>query len=220
MFQPTYSQEIMNASLPKTFKMPNLVIYDEKGDPNEHLDVFRFWMDFEQVSSLARCRTFPLTLAGPVQAWHIRLESCSISSFEQLATLFVTHLNGDKPIKKPATHLISVRQRENESLEAYTKRYNHEVMLVEDFIDHAAIQAILNGLHLEPSSEISPKTLPAPYQESSRTPKNTLLWKGWYSLTRSDLYHFLRWMTPEVRTRRRKPPIPKTQRVSSSHPRE
>ena len=62
LFQPPYSEEIMSAPLPKTFKMPNLVIYDGKGDPNEHLDVFRSWMDFEQVSSLARCRAFPLTL--------------------------------------------------------------------------------------------------------------------------------------------------------------
>ena len=136
----------MSSPLPKTFKMPNLVIYDGKGDPSEHLDVFRSWMDFEQVSSLARCRAFPLTLVGPAQAWHSRLEPCSIASFEQLATLFVTHFNGAKPVKKPATHLMSVRQGEDESLEAYTKRFNHEAMLVEDFTDQAAIQAILNGL--------------------------------------------------------------------------
>ena len=82
LFQPPYSEEIMSAPLLKTFKMPNLVIYDGKGDPNEHLNVFRSWMDFEQVSSLARCRAFPLTLAGPAQAWHSKLEPRSIFSFE------------------------------------------------------------------------------------------------------------------------------------------
>ena len=40
-FQPSYSNEIMIAPLPKTFKMPNLVIYDGRGHLNEHLDIFR-----------------------------------------------------------------------------------------------------------------------------------------------------------------------------------
>ena len=60
--------------------------------------------------------------------------------------MFVTHFNGVKPVKKPAIHLMSMRQGENESLEAYTNRFNNEAMLVEDFTDQAAIQAILNGL--------------------------------------------------------------------------
>ena len=60
----------MNTPLPKTFKMPNLMIYDGKGDPNKHLDVFRSWMNFEQVFSCAQCRAFPLTLVSASQAWH------------------------------------------------------------------------------------------------------------------------------------------------------
>ena len=125
----------MVAPLPKTFKMPNLVIYDGKGDPNNHIDIFKSWMDFEQVSELARCRAFPLTLAGPAQAWHSRIPPKSIFSFEQLAFQFVTHFNGAKPMKKPATHLMSIKQEDNESLEEYTRRFNQETMQVKDFID-------------------------------------------------------------------------------------
>ena len=145
-FESPYSKEILVAPLPKTFKMPNLVIYDGKGDPNNHIDIFKSWMDFEQVSELARCRAFPLTLAGPAQAWHSRIPPKSIFSFEQLAFQFVTHFNGAKPMKKPATHLMSVRQGDNEPLEDYTRRFNQEAMQVEDFTDQAAIQAILAGL--------------------------------------------------------------------------
>ena len=49
-------------------------------------------------------------------------------------------------MKKPATHLMSVRQGDNEPLEDYTIRFNQEAMQVEDFTDQAAIQAILTGL--------------------------------------------------------------------------
>ncbi|KAF3441101.1 hypothetical protein FNV43_RR15011 [Rhamnella rubrinervis] len=59
--------------LPKTFKMPNLVIYDGSNDPNDHVNIFKSWMDFEHVSKLERCRAFPLTLAGPIKGWHSRL---------------------------------------------------------------------------------------------------------------------------------------------------
>ena len=64
-FESPYSEKIMVVSLPKTFKMPNLVIYDGKGNPNNHIDIFKSWMNFEQISKLARCKAFPLTLAGP-----------------------------------------------------------------------------------------------------------------------------------------------------------
>lgn len=60
--------------------------------------------------------------------------------------MFMMHFKGAKLVKKPATYLMSMRQGKNESLEAYTRRFNNEAMLVEDFTDLAAIQTILNGL--------------------------------------------------------------------------
>lgn len=53
--------------------------------------------------------------------------------------MFGTHFNGAKPVKKPATHLMFLRLGENESLEAYARRFNNEAMLVEDFMDQTAI---------------------------------------------------------------------------------
>ena len=171
-FESPYSEEIMHAPLPKTFKMPNLVVYDGKGDPNNHIDIFKSWMDFEQVSELARCRAFPLTLAGPAQEWHSRIPPKSVFSFEQLAFQFITHFNGAKPMKKPATHLMSVRQGDNETLEDYTRRFNQEAMQVEDFTDQAAIQAMLAGL--KPGAfrwdiaKNTPKTLSGVIEEAQK----------------------------------------------------
>lgn len=48
-----FSNEIMAAPFPQNFKMPNLVVYDGKGDPKAHVDVFNTWMDFEGVSEIA-----------------------------------------------------------------------------------------------------------------------------------------------------------------------
>lgn len=49
--------------------------------------------------------------------------------------LFITHFNRAKLVKKPVTDLMSMRQGEYKSLEAYTKRFNSEAMLVKDFTD-------------------------------------------------------------------------------------
>lgn len=46
-FTPKFSDEIMDAALPQTFRMPNLVIYDGKGDSFVHVNVFKSWIDFE-----------------------------------------------------------------------------------------------------------------------------------------------------------------------------
>ena len=129
-------------------------------------------MDFDQVFELARCRAFSVTLAGPAQAWHSRLPPKSVFSFEQLAFQFVTQFNGAKPVKKPATHLMSVRQGDNETLEDYTRRFNQEAMQVEDFTDQAAIQAMLAGL--KPGAfrwdiaKNTPKTLSGVIEEAQK----------------------------------------------------
>ena len=134
-----FSDEIMAAPFPSDFKMPNIATYDGRGDPINHVDGFKTWMNFVGVSELARCRAFPLTLSGPAQAWHHRLEPRSITSFTQLASLFEKQFLGAKPLKKPSGHLMSVKQGENEPLDEYAKRFNDEAMQVEDYIDQAAV---------------------------------------------------------------------------------
>ena len=57
-------EEILFTTFPTTFTMPNIFLYDGKGDPKEHITLFRAWMDFENVTPLAMCKVFPLTLSG------------------------------------------------------------------------------------------------------------------------------------------------------------
>lgn len=42
-----FSDEIMVTPFSQNFKIPSLVVYDEKGDPRAHADVFNKLMDFE-----------------------------------------------------------------------------------------------------------------------------------------------------------------------------
>lgn len=49
--------------------------------------------------------------------------------------MFVAHFNEVTPIKMLTTHLMSLRHGDHEFLEVYTKKFNNEAMLVEDFTD-------------------------------------------------------------------------------------
>ena len=50
-----FSLEIQQAPLPTSFRMPTIMTYEGKIDPQDHLDAFNDQMDLLQVSSWARC---------------------------------------------------------------------------------------------------------------------------------------------------------------------
>ena len=101
--------------------MPNIPSYEGKGDPHEHVALFRAWMDVENVTPLAMCKVFPLTLSGVARAWYANLQPRSISDFAQLCSLFEAHFASATVPKQPLSHLWSIRQKDSELLRAYAK---------------------------------------------------------------------------------------------------
>ena len=59
-----FSVEIQQALLSVGFRMPTMVAYEGNVDPIDHLDAFNDQMDLLQVTLLARCRCFVVTLSG------------------------------------------------------------------------------------------------------------------------------------------------------------
>ena len=96
---------ILSTTFPTTFKMPNISLYDGNGDPKEHIALFRAWMDFENVTPLAMCKVFPLTLSGVARTWYASLKPKSISSLPQLFALFETNFASAMVPKQPLSHL-------------------------------------------------------------------------------------------------------------------
>lgn len=52
---------------------------------------------------------------------------------------------------------MTLKKDPNESLMAYIRRFNDEAMQVDDYIDQATFQAMMNSSNQAPSSEISKK---------------------------------------------------------------
>ena len=65
----SFSIEIQEALLPEGFKLPNIKAYEEKTDPQDHLDYFNDLMELHMVSDLAKCRVFIVTLSNGVKKW-------------------------------------------------------------------------------------------------------------------------------------------------------
>ena len=60
--EPPFTKDILEAPLPEKFKMPQLKLYRGEGDPTEHLETFRSWMELQGATGAAMCRAFSLTL--------------------------------------------------------------------------------------------------------------------------------------------------------------
>ena len=43
--KPPFTKNILDAPLPKKIKMPQIKLYGGKGDPAEHIETFRSWME-------------------------------------------------------------------------------------------------------------------------------------------------------------------------------
>ena len=58
-----------------------------------------------------------------------------VDSFEQLSNAFLRHFIGGQRPKRPADHLLTIRQGEKETLRSYVKRFTWETLEVDEAND-------------------------------------------------------------------------------------
>ncbi|XP_075650215.1 uncharacterized protein LOC142620788 [Castanea sativa] len=92
------------------------------------------------------CRSFPTTLKGAGREWFTRLPTSSIDNFEQLNSAFLRHFVGGQRPKRPADHLLTIKQGEKETLRSYVKRFTRETLEVDDADDKVQLTTFKAGL--------------------------------------------------------------------------
>ncbi|KAL5555515.1 hypothetical protein UlMin_037751 [Ulmus minor] len=140
-----FSEDIRAAPMPPRLKLPDLK-YDGTGDPAEHLETYKSWMELNSATNAFQCRAFVITLTGIARRWFRTLRPGSVFSFRQLSESFISQFAVNKVQRKPARHLYTVRQKENESTEAFLNRFVKEEMSVKDRNDSTACGALMAGL--------------------------------------------------------------------------
>ncbi|XP_060974605.1 uncharacterized protein LOC115696602 [Cannabis sativa] len=78
------TRHILEAELPKNFKMPEMAAYTGDLDPSDHLSRFNRVMTVIRVSNDAKCLCFPLTLSGSAEEWFKKLEPGSVDCWNKL----------------------------------------------------------------------------------------------------------------------------------------
>ena len=104
-------------------------------------------MHLQGVADKIMCRAFPTTLKRSARIWFSRLAPNSISTFKELSAQFASHFIGGHRYKKSTTCLMmSIKQRENETLRSYIARFNKEALSINEADDKILVAAFTNGL--------------------------------------------------------------------------
>ena len=126
--------------------MPQIESYNEVKDPLDHLETFKTQMHLQGVSDEIMCKAFPTTLKGPARIWFSRLTPNSINTFKALSSQFTSHFIGGHRYKRFTTCLMSIKQREDETLRSYITRFNKEALSIDEVDDKILVVAFTNGL--------------------------------------------------------------------------
>ncbi|XP_058092608.1 uncharacterized protein LOC131239065 [Magnolia sinica] len=144
--EPPFTSTIMDEVMPQRFRIPLVIQYSGSGDPSEHVEAYRSWMQIQTVTDAMMCRRFFITLTGSARSWYRQLKPNFIGSFTDLSRLFLTQFISGKRSRKPNTHLFAIKQEPKESLKDYIARFNEEALLVEDYDDKMTLAAVFSGL--------------------------------------------------------------------------
>ncbi|XP_075648686.1 uncharacterized protein LOC142619444 [Castanea sativa] len=130
-----FTARVLECFMPPKFRLPLLESFDGLKDPLDHITTFKTNLTLQQPSDEILCHSFLTTLKGVAQVWFSKLATSSINSILQLSNYFVHHFIGGQCPKRPANHLLTIRQGENETLRLYIKLFIRETLEIDEADD-------------------------------------------------------------------------------------
>ncbi|XP_022040316.1 uncharacterized protein LOC110942864 [Helianthus annuus] len=100
--------------------------YDGTEDPEDHLQIFTGAARIEKWSNAECCLMFMQTLVGSARIWFNDLPARSIRSLDDLSKGFLANFSQQRRYIKDATVIFQIKQRDDESLREFIKRYKKE----------------------------------------------------------------------------------------------
>ena len=141
-----FTASVNSFPLPHKFCMPQIDSYDGVKDPLDHLETFKTSMHLQGVADEIMCRAFPTTLKGAARIWFNQLMPNSISTFKELSAQFTVHIIGGHRYKKSTACLMSIKQREDETLKSYISHFNKEALSIDEADNKILVVAFINRL--------------------------------------------------------------------------
>ena len=144
-----FTAEVLHFPLPVKFSMSQIETFDGTKDPIDHRNTYKNQMGLHGYQDLVRCRSFAITLKGPVLVWFNRLPPSSISSFTEHSIALVSHFIGARTYSKPSYHLLTIKQSYQKSLRSYVQRFNTESLKVDILDEKFVVTAFIVGLGVQ-----------------------------------------------------------------------
>ena len=124
MYQKPYPEHFDAISYPQGYKVPDFVKFSCEGTKTTWEHVSQYLAQLGEAGSIEelKVRLFPLSLTGTAFSWFAALPHGSILLWSQLEQKFHDHFySSDNELK--LSHLTSVRQKHDESVTDYVKRF-------------------------------------------------------------------------------------------------
>ncbi|XP_075481301.1 uncharacterized protein LOC142522010 [Primulina tabacum] len=141
-----FSDIIVREPLPGHFKSAKIKDYDGSSDPEEHLARFENMAMLHCYGDQIKCKVFLTTLVDSAQRWFEGLTPQSINCFEDFKKVFLHQFSSSKKYKKTAFSLFEVKQRQDETLRAYLKRFNRVALDKPTCAPETKTTAFMQGL--------------------------------------------------------------------------
>ena len=141
-----FTMAIQECLVPSKFRLPQLEPFDGLKDPLDHLNTFKTTLCLQQPPDEILCCLFPTTLKGVAWEWFNKLPTSSIDNFEQLSNSFVHHFVGGQHPKRIADHLLTIKQREKETLRSYVTHFTRGMLEVDETDDKVQLTTFKAGL--------------------------------------------------------------------------
>lgn len=138
-----YRVEIIVVPLPTKFKLPQIDLYNEFKDLVEHLETFKVHMKLHAYLGEITWWAFLLTLRVMARGWPGNLQSSFITIFEELGKQLLMQFMASKWRRWPIAYLLTMKQQEDESLEAYLTQFNKECLTMEKQDEKITLVALL-----------------------------------------------------------------------------
>ena len=142
----SFTSAILECLVPSKFLLPQLELFDGLKNPQDHLNTFKMTLGLQQPPDEILCYSFLTTLKAAAREWFTKLLNSSIDNFEQLSNAFLHHFIGGQRPKRPADHLLTIRQGEKETLRSYVKRFTRETLEVDEADDKVQLMTFKAGL--------------------------------------------------------------------------
>jgi hypothetical protein len=145
---------------PAKFKAGHVDQYDRTSNPEEFIQVYQTVIEAARGDDLVKANFLHTALTGAARSWLINLPEASIQSCDQLCAMFIGNFQGTYERLSTAETLKTIKQRHDESLRDYAKRFCNARNAIPHIQDIEIINAFRDGVSdIKTVEEIAMKKL-------------------------------------------------------------